>query len=135
MKWIIVLLSALALALAGVASVAGTSVALAGDGLIADGIEQLTDTSPVVQLHGFSSLAGMALALVAFVLSVIGAARRRQWDWVIVLFFVLPIGYFGWYVLTVEGALGPGMLALLLPAATLFYGLRGLQGAFRLIDV
>jgi hypothetical protein len=54
---------------------------------------------------------------------------------VIVLFFVLPIGYFGWYVLTIEGALGPGMLALLLPAATLFYGLRGLQGAFRLIDV
>lgn len=58
-----------------------------------------------------------------------------DWDWVIVLFFVLPIGYFGWYVLTIEGALGPGMLALLLPAATLFYGLRGLQGAFRLIDV
>jgi hypothetical protein len=124
MKRALTIVSTLTLALTAALVVAGTIVARQG-GLIVGEMERFPGAALVVQVISAGTLAALILTLVAVILALIDAARKRQWIWFVAFLVLVPIGLFGWLALAFEGGLGPGALPLLLPLATLVYALRG----------
>ena len=121
MKMFIVVSSILALILAGFSLAVGIDIALQG-ALVTDGIERFPGAMALIPILTLALVLGVGITLLAAILSLVQSARSRQWIWFGIILLLIPLTLIAWYFLAF-GVLGPGLLVLVLPLVTLFYGL------------
>lgn len=114
------IVSLIDLVLLGFATAVGIDISLHG-ALITGDTERYPGPLVVVQLVSFAGFIGIALMLVGVTLGLVLAAQRHEWVWFAVILVLLPAGIVGFGFLAFEGALGPGIVPVLVPLVTLAY--------------
>jgi hypothetical protein len=121
MKMLIVVSSILALIFTGFLLAVGIDIALQG-ALVNGGTERFPGAMTLISILNVALLIAVGLTLIAAILSLVQSARSRQWIWFGIILLLIPLTLIAWYFLAF-GVLGPGLLVLVLPLVTLFYGL------------
>lgn len=115
------------LMLLGFATAIGVDISLHG-ALVTGDTERYPGALVVVQLVSFAGIVGISLMLVAVTLGLALAAQRHDWIWFAVFLALLPAGLVGFGFLGFEGALGPGIVPVLVPLVTLAYAVLQVRG-------